>query len=128
MRTLLRALVHDAFMAVLRATGMRDRLRCPRCRRVGTWKPHGGHFDAADVRSTAAGAPVRRWLCKWCGHYRGPEGTLTCHMQDGAWRVPGTPLDDGVTLADRHGDTPRDLLAAAARQWRGMAPPNPWGG
>jgi len=52
----------------LRLVGMRDRLRCPRCRKVGTWKPHGGWLDREDGRK------VRRWLCKWCGHYVGPEG------------------------------------------------------
>jgi len=47
-----------------RIFGIRDRLRCPECKSVGTWKPHGGWFD----NSKASG---RRWLCKWCGHYVG---------------------------------------------------------
>ena len=44
--------------------GMRDRLRCPECKAVGTWNPHGGWLDD----SKASG---RRWVCKWCGHYVG---------------------------------------------------------
>ena len=49
--------------------GVRDRLRCPKCKAVGTWKPHGSYwFDGEDERGVA------RWLCKWCGHYIGPEG------------------------------------------------------
>ncbi len=47
----------------------RGRYRCPRCEGVGTWNPHGGLIDARrDLRR------VRRWMCKWCGLYRGPEG------------------------------------------------------
>src|SRR5512146_1390004 len=52
-----------------RPLGRRDRLRCPKCKAVGTWKPHGGWLDFADERK------VRRWMCKWCGYYRGPEAT-----------------------------------------------------
>jgi hypothetical protein len=61
------ALVHQLADS-LRFIGMRDRLRCPMCKAVGTWKPHGGWFDNSDVRR------VRRWMCKWCGWYLGPEG------------------------------------------------------
>ncbi len=39
--------------------GIRDRLRCPACGKVGTWKPH---------------RQPRRWLCKWCGTYNDKEG------------------------------------------------------
>ena len=53
----------------------RNRLRCPRCSAVGTWKPHGTVFDRQDRRK------VVRWLCKWCGLYRGPEGQdLQCEL------------------------------------------------
>jgi len=47
-----------------RMIGMRDRFRCPECKSVGTWKPHGGWLDD----SKASG---RRWICKWCGLYIG---------------------------------------------------------
>jgi hypothetical protein len=46
----------------LRFVGMRHRLRCPHCGAYGTWKPHGGWFDASKKSG-------RRWICKWCGIY-----------------------------------------------------------
>ncbi len=49
--------IHEAATA-LRVIGLRDRLRCPECHGVGTWKPYGGRD----------GTP-RRWLCQWCGYY-----------------------------------------------------------
>lgn len=60
----------DLTSIVLQMTGMRSRLRCPHCRRVGTFKPHGSIFDRVQGDRRA----VRRWLCKWCGYYQGPEG------------------------------------------------------
>lgn len=65
-----------------RVFGLRDRLRCPQCRAVGTWKPHGGWLDTQDERK------VRRWMCKWCGHYLGPEGVKTVVMGPTAWAMP----------------------------------------
>ena len=60
--------------------GMRDRLRCPACGAVGTWKPHGDPwFDRRDTKR------LRRWLCKWCGAYVGPEGVEPC-VPDAATR------------------------------------------
>lgn len=47
-----------------RLWGMRDRCRCPNCEAVGTFKAHGGWLDS----SRASG---RRFLCKWCGYYKG---------------------------------------------------------
>ena len=44
---------HEFFIQI-RHLGLRDRLRCPHCRKIGTRKPH---------------RPPRRWLCKWCGQY-----------------------------------------------------------
>lgn len=93
--------MHDLCMAVLRLTRMRDRLRCPVCSAVGTYKPHGGRFDRADERK------VRRWLCKWCGHYRGPEGLQRCVIdtERGVWAFPWETTDS---------DTPQTIL----RKWR----------
>jgi len=54
---------HELF-SLLIFVGMRDRLRCPKCKAVGTWKPHGAWF----LNSKESG---RRWLCKWCGYYLG---------------------------------------------------------
>lgn len=64
----LNPIVHEAWGLI------RERLRCPDCRAVGTWKPHGRRSD----RRTGD-RPVRRWLCKTCGLYQGPEGTLRCY-------------------------------------------------
>lgn len=62
-RTILFIVWHQLFdLSVL--IRMRDRLRCPKCRAVGTWKPHGGWID----ESKESG---RRWICKWCGLYIG---------------------------------------------------------
>ena len=93
------------FGDLLRLVGLRDRLRCPRCRAVGTWKPHGGWLDFADTRK------VRRWLCKWCGLYWGPEGVGDAHLGQSAWALDGDPLDPS-------GDTPQ-------RRCDGL---NPWKG
>lgn len=60
---------YHSLMAFSKFFGVRDRLRCPKCGSVGTWKPHGSFwFDREDQRA------VRRWMCKWCGLYVGPEG------------------------------------------------------
>ena len=81
--TLWRATVHQ-FYDCLRILGLRDRLRCPKCKAVGTWKPHGGFLDFGDIRK------VRRWMCKWCGYYSGPEGELYCQpdIRKGYWDLP----------------------------------------
>src|SRR5207253_1087306 len=71
---------------ILRVFGLRDRLRCPHCGAVGTWKPHGGWLDFSDKRR------VRRWLCKWCGWYEGPEGRgALCepNLNKGCWDFKG---------------------------------------
>jgi hypothetical protein len=80
MRWLLNPLVHG-FYDALRLVGMRDRMRCPKCRAVGTWKPHGGLFDVHDKRR------VRRWMCKWCGFYVGPEAIDRVHIGEGVWEL-----------------------------------------
>lgn len=67
---------HQIFDFLL-LVGMRDRLRCPRCKAVGTWKPHGGWLDLLrdqwtkpwkDLLPGVRYATDRRWLCKYCGH------------------------------------------------------------
>jgi rubredoxin len=75
--------VHTAAEA-LRFVGLRDRLRCPSCHAVGTFKPHGSIIDREDRRR------VRRWLCKWCGYYLGPEGRRVAYCDPVAreWRLP----------------------------------------
>ena len=73
-----------------RLVGLRDRLRCPNCKKVGTWKPHGGWLDVEDRRK------VRRWICKWCGNYFGPEGYRLAVQGKSSWilwqdRTPADP-------------------------------------
>ncbi len=63
-------IIKHQFYDFLQIIGMRDRLRCPECKAVGTWKPHGGWLD--DSRASG-----RRWICKWCGLYIGIPGFMT---------------------------------------------------
>lgn len=99
-------LMHEAWSA-LRFIRMRDRLRCPQCTAVGTWKPHG--FWSA---KRAGDRPVRRWMCKNCGRYEGPEGVLPvfpCPVL-GVWRLP-YPADPKAPEVSPL--TPRERLNAA---------------
>jgi hypothetical protein len=97
--------VHS-FFYLLRYVGLRDRLRCPNCRSVGTFKPHGSVFDTDgdDKRH------VRRWMCKWCGYYLGPEGrtTVFCDPEAREWRLPeDTPSRVTPESVMRRSDLPR---------------------
>ena len=67
------------FFDFSRLLGLRDRLRCPICRAVGTWKPHGGWLDFEDER------PVRRWLCKWCGYYEDKQDWGQARIGKTSW-------------------------------------------
>ncbi len=97
------------FFDTLRLVGMRDRLRCPECKAVGTYKPHGGIWDTTDERRE------RRWMCKWCGHYEGPEGISRARPNPkGYW-----DLETTANCVEFHTwKTPRELVA----------PINPWRG
>ena len=53
--------VNHQFFDFLTLIYMRDRLRCHRCRAVGTWKPHGGWLHRDKLS--------RRRLCKYCGYF-----------------------------------------------------------
>jgi hypothetical protein len=75
-----RETVKHQYFDLLALVGLRDRLRCPRCKAVGTWKPHGGWLDLLVEWWTnqhanlplEAGPPAktRRWVCKYCGYIR----------------------------------------------------------
>jgi hypothetical protein len=101
---------------LLRYIGLRDRLRCPSCRAVGTFKPHGGMADRrqGDLRGE------RRWLCKWCGFYIGPEGVLRAwpHPVQRVWVLPEPYYAD----VGEPGPTPADVISAEMGRtwpWRG---------
>jgi hypothetical protein len=101
-RVLLFPFVHAALYA-LRWVGMRDRLRCPQCNAVGTFKPHG----TLTARWLYKDRATRRYMCKWCGLYIGPEGVLRafpdparkCWVLPQAWDTD-SPSVPGLTPAD----------------------------
>ncbi len=108
----LNPVVHEVCCA-LRFIRLRDRLRCPRCGSVGTFKPHGDWWSQRH-----GDRPARRWLCKWCGLYLGPEGTRQafCDYERKEWRLrDDTPSEQHLTprYAMRKTGIPR------AWPWRG---------
>ena len=52
-------------------TRLRDRLRCPKCKAVGTYKLHAPSLGEETE-------PPWRWLCKYCGYYRDKNGKRWC--------------------------------------------------
>ena len=64
-----RFLIYHFLLSLTNFVGMRDRLRCPRCKAVGTYKPHGGLLLDFDRNYRVA-----RIMCKWCGYYRDKNG------------------------------------------------------
>ena len=97
-----------------RIIGIRDRLRCPnpKCRAIGTWKPHGGWIDVylGDVAGT------RRWMCKFCG--------LTRYATGDKWAAPSSELGYWELLEklpDHFWPTPWHMV-------RDYMNTNPWGG
>lgn len=131
MRAFTNPIAHEVAMFVTRATGQRDRLRCPECKAIGTWKPHDGFIDTwwcwmenavgKGLTSSLPPRGVRRWLCKWCGHYVGPEGVLSAFPDSdrGVWALP-RPYDPDSPKVP--GPTPlRALEALMGKTW-------PWRG
>lgn len=106
-------LLHEAWSS-LRFVALRDRLRCPQCTAVGTWKPHG-----CWSAKRGGDRPVRRWMCKNCGRYEGPEGVLTvfpCPVL-GVWRLPYP--EDPKAPEDPPPTPKRRLNAAKVWPWVG---------
>ncbi len=93
-----------------RIIGIRDRLRCPHCKAVGAWKPHGGWIDVW----LGDNAGVRRWMCKWCG--------LTRYKDSSHTAFPSAALGWWVLEGD-HTLTDADLTPAQK-----CHPVNPWRG
>lgn len=133
-KILLRPGVFETLSLVGYLTTLRHRLRCPRCRAVGTFKPHGGVVDefvarwSGEVVIKREPEPgeigirqVRRWLCKFCGLYWGPEGTVQAFIPtDRPWWVLPAPFDP--ESPERAQDTPDDVL------YREMGKVWPWNG
>lgn len=63
-------------------TRLRDRLRCPRCGAVGTYKLH-----TPVTYPECVPGPPWRWLCKYCGYYRDSDGERNCRPSPdlGCW-------------------------------------------
>ena len=129
--TLWHKVVHQLY-DFSRLIGLRDRLRCPECKAVGTYKPHGGWLDFKDKRQTYLDRGVyvarkkRRWMCKWCGGYRGPEKDLRYalpNIDEGCWTHP--EQTGVVTTPQRqHNNAYRELLSRDLQRWI----PWPWEG
>lgn len=125
MRPLRRTVLGHEFLYALRIFGLRDRYRCPDCGAVGSWKPHGGFLDGIyDRRHGEYNTRlVRRWVCKFCGHYEGPEGTLRAHLDSKRpWWVLPEPYDP-ESVDETYEPTPQDaMLEYYGRRvwpWRG---------
>lgn len=88
--------VKHQYFDLLALVGLRDRLRCPKCTAVGTWKPHGGWVDKGwdawtgfkkTLRPGVRYATERRWVCKYCGYVRwsGGENQAYPNSKKGVW-------------------------------------------
>lgn len=79
--------VHEVWFVLTYLTGMRDRLRCPSCSAVGTWKMHGSLWERLFINRVPM---VRRWLCKWCGYFTSQQGRVVAYldMDKRVWTVP----------------------------------------
>lgn len=90
-----RKVAHDLLLLWPLRDTLRNHLTCPRCGKIGTWKPRGGIIRPDTESSSKCGGYVnltklrwqgpmslrsakrlpgyiaRRWLCKWCGFYDG---------------------------------------------------------
>jgi hypothetical protein len=91
-------IIHDVWFVLTYYTGVRDRLRCPSCKAVGTWKMHGSLLE----RWVWKDLNVRRWLCKWCGHYIGARGRVVAYPDpvSRVWALPEPGHERGPTPAE----------------------------
>lgn len=98
---------------LLIVTRLRDRLRCPVCSAVGTFKLH------APTKDANGGNVPWRWLCKFCGYYKSSE-------KSGMLCYPSRSQKCWVFFTDGHPDelklTPREALSetlGTVWPWRG---------
>lgn len=96
-RLRLNPFVHEMLFWLTYLTGMRTRLRCPHCMAVGTFKMHGPF-----IAQLHGDRPARRWMCKWCGYYLGPEGRVQAFpsSKTGAWALPELGVEREPTPAE----------------------------
>lgn len=112
--------VMDVWFLVTYYTGLRDRMRCPRCTSVGTWKMHGTWFERWRFGDIA----LRRWGCKYCGHWIA-KGRPGGQVYNG--RIQAFPSIEGGVWAFPEPGTGRDptpaevVYASMGRTW-------PWNG
>lgn len=125
MKPTLTPVLHE-LAGALRFVGLRDRLRCPECNKVGTWKPHGDLWSRWRDKDRS----VRRWLCKWCGYYVGPEGHVYAFPSKitGAWALPGWTHASGRSEGDQFEDLPIEKTPSEVVEDYYGRPVNPWAG
>ncbi len=123
-RLRLMAIVMDIWFLATYYTGLRDRMRCPNCKAVGTWKMHGTWWERWRFGDIA----LRRWGCKYCGHWIAKGWVSpTGQVRDG--RIQAFPLSQGGLKVWAYPDpsierepTPAEALCASmGRTW-------PWNG
>ena len=98
-------IVRHQFWEFCQWIGVRQRLKCPRCGAIGTWKPYGGWLCWVDQR------PIRRWLCKFCGYYMGLDGIMQAETGEKVWELTPKGVDEA--------ETPRKWLKGKANPWAG---------
>lgn len=112
--------VKHQFFDFLALMGLRDRLRCPQCKAVGTWKPHGGWIDNVspsthrlwrNLPRFTARATNRRWLCKYCGYNLSTEGQFWCY--------PNARLKVWALKDENSTPTPKERVGPDVWPWRG---------
>jgi hypothetical protein len=86
-RLQLMPVVMDMWFLITYYTGLRDRLRCPRCTAIGTWKMHGTWYERWRYGDIA----LRRWGCKYCGHWVA-KGWVSPKGQVRSGRIQAFPL------------------------------------
>lgn len=111
---------HWFFLRVGLLLGFRDRLRCPQCGAVGTWKPYGGSIS----RKHGDRRWCKRWLCKWCGFYEGRDGIDWAQVDEetGAWQTSRSTTEWARKVSEGKLWTPKGRLVDVEK------PVNPWFG
>lgn len=121
----------------------RDRLRCPKCKAIGTFKPYGGLFDRLFYTFTPSrkmkkhGRPFKkrlrtffnhkvRFVCKWCGYFEGWHGIEDCciNIESGVWDFKKNHDDYLIPKDMMH----EKYLEQTGQKEKAKKMPNPWYG